>query len=158
MQVIERGLRVFEEVVIGVGLFVTTVIIFANVVARYVFQGSFVWAEEIARYLIIWVTFVGMSACVRLGAHVTMDVFFNRMPEGLRRPVWRVTNAVAVVFSLYLGYTGWLMTKGVLASGQVSPATGVPMWLVYLAVPVGAVLTAKNFLLQVWSEPPASQM
>jgi len=151
---IDEALVEVEKAIMGVGLFVTTIIIFANVVARYVFQNSFIWAEELARYNIVWVTFIGMSLCARLGAHVTMDVLFSRLRGKLQLFVWRFINIVTAGFSLYLAFTGWLLVSSVWRSGQVSPATGLPMWVVYLAVPVGGVLMARSFALQVFEEPP----
>lgn len=151
---IDEALVEVEKAIMGVGLFVTTIIIFANVVARYVFQNSFIWAEELARYNIVWVTFIGMSLCARLGVHVTMDVLFSRLRGKVQLFLWRFINIVTAGFSLYLAFTGWLLVSSVWRSGQVSPATGLPMWVVYLAVPVGGVLMARSFALQVFEEPP----
>ena len=143
-----------EKAIMGVGLFATTMVIFANVIVRYVFQNSFIWAEELARYNIVWVAFIGMSLCARLGAHVTMDVLFTRLRGQVQIFVWRFINVVTAGFSLYLAYTGWLLVSSVWRSGQISPATGLPMWVVYLAVPVGSVLMARSFMLQAFQEPP----
>lgn len=151
---IDEALVQVEKAIMGVGLFATTMIIFANVVARYVFQNSFIWAEELARYNIVWVAFIGMSLCARLGAHVTMDVLFARLRGHAQVFVWRFINVVTAGFSLYLAYSGWLLVSSVWRSGQISPATGVPMWLVYLAVPVGSLLMARCFLLHAFEAPP----
>lgn len=153
---IDDGLVQLEKAIMGIGLFATTVIIFANVIARYVFQNSFVWAEELARYNIIWVAFIGMSLCARLGGHVSMDVLFSRLRGPSRLFVWRFINVVTTGFCVYLAFTGWLLVSSVWRTGQISPATGLPMWVVYLAVPVGALLTARSFLLLTFQQPPRS--
>jgi len=153
---IDEALLQLEKAIMGVGLFVTTVIIFVNVVARYVFENSFVWAEELARYNIVWVAFIGMSLCARVGAHVSMDVLFSRLRGQARLFIWRFINVVTAGFCVYLAFTGWLLVNSVWRTGQVSPATGLPMWIVYLAVPVGALLTTRSFMLLAFQPPPRS--
>ena len=66
-------LNKIEDVFCAVSLLLTTLILFVNVVLRYVFSASTSWAEEMIRYLMIWITFIGGSVCVRHSAHIRMD-------------------------------------------------------------------------------------
>ena len=52
-------------------------IIFANVVLRYLTNDSLVWAEEVGRYLMIWVTFLGAGLVLRFGGHVAIEDLQN---------------------------------------------------------------------------------
>lgn len=151
---IEKVIRHLEEAVLAVGLFTTTIVIFLNTVLRYGFSSSLTWAEELARYVVIWMTFIGMSVCVRNGSHVAMDVLVQRLPRKAQDGVWRLVNAVAVVASLYLAYVGWLVVTGVVRTGQKSAIMGLPMWAMYMCVPLGSLLAAKNFALNVLRPRP----
>lgn len=142
---VNKILNNFERIVVGLGLLFTTAIIFVNVVARS-FGNSFVWAEELSRYVLIWITFVGASMCVRNGSHVTMDVVFNRFPPKLKKKLFLLINIFGVVMSLLLTNYGMQIVLKIYSRGQISPTIGLPMYWVYLGVPVGAILMAKNFL------------
>ncbi len=72
---------------------------------RYVLNDSLGWTEEIARYLLILLTFVGSVTCVRKGKHIYLEFFYRYLPEGLIKPVATVVElAVCGMF----GYMAWL--------------------------------------------------
>ena len=60
------------------------VLVFANVVSRYVFNYSFIWVEELSRYMMIWVGFLGAGLVLRVGAHIAVDVLPG--PAAARAP------------------------------------------------------------------------
>lgn len=144
------GLAIVERSVITLCLLVGCLILFANVVFRYVFLMPISWAEEVALYLCVWLVFVGGSVAVRERGHIAIDL----LPQILSTQ-WRVLLArfVAVVMFLLLVVFFWfslLHVFRVWSSGQLTPITQVPMWLAYLAMPVGSLLmairTAQTFL------------
>lgn len=61
-----------------------SVIVFVNVMLRYLTSESIVWAEEVARYLMIWLTFLGIGPVMRIGGHIAID----NLQDALARP-WR---------------------------------------------------------------------
>ena len=61
------------------------IIVVAAVVARYVFGRAVSWTEEVPRYLLIWVSFLGAAACVAKREHVGFDILFNALPARVRR-------------------------------------------------------------------------
>ncbi len=66
-----------ENYIMSIGLLSISVIVFVNVIARYFFNTSFSWSEELARYIIVWVSFLGVSSCARFDAHVKVDLLPN---------------------------------------------------------------------------------
>ncbi|MEO8132795.1 MAG: TRAP transporter small permease [Betaproteobacteria bacterium] len=60
------------------------IVVFA-VIGRYVFGRSLTWTEEVPRYLLIWISFLGAAACVARREHVGFDVLFNALPAPVRR-------------------------------------------------------------------------
>ncbi len=115
-------------------------LVIANVFARYVFNHSFVWAEELSRYMMIWVGFLGSGLVLRIGAHIAVDVFQDLVP---RRLAQAMRLAVVGVMAVCIVAMGWLGAQYVqFAWGQESPILNWNFGLIYLAIPIGAVLMA----------------
>jgi hypothetical protein len=78
-------------------------LVFANVVARYVFNHSFTWAEELSRYMMVWVGFLGAGLVLRVGAHIAVDVVQDLSPlraaQALRVCVVAVLAAALLAMS-----------------------------------------------------------
>lgn len=143
----DSGLRKIESAVVAVSIITITILIFVNVTLRYIFNNSWTWAEELTRYIMVWMTFIGASLCVRDNVHVTMDLAMNTLPNKLKKPLLYVIYGGSAIISFYLAYLGYNIMMKVKYSGQVSSAMEfLPMWLVYLCVPVAGVLMGKNFL------------
>jgi TRAP-type C4-dicarboxylate transport system permease small subunit len=114
------------------------VLVIANVFARYLFNHSFIWAEELSRYLMIWVGFLGSGLVLRVGAHIAVDVLQDVLPRVAAQGLRVLVVAVLVVC---IGAMGWLGVQYVqFAWGQETPALNWNFGLIYLAIPLGAVL------------------
>ncbi len=141
------------EVSIGVATLATlTVICFMQVVARYVFQYSFRWSEEISRFLVVWCTFGGSAYAFRKGAHVSITFVVDRLPGKMHFLVWIFSRLVTILFFAILGYNGWLHTVQQFANKQVAPATRLPVAIPYSAVPIGCVLIILRLIYQTVKE------
>ena len=79
-------------------------IVVLAVIGRYAFGKSLTWTEEVPRYLLIWISFLGAAACVARREHVGFDVLFNAFPTGVRR--W----LGAFIGVLILGF-GWIVFR-----------------------------------------------
>lgn len=143
-----------EEVLIGVLILAASVILFANVVARYVFNAGFPWAEELVRYQIVWMVFLGASVAARQGIHIGVDLLIKSTPPALSRAIQLLVHAIAIVFCGFLVFYGAELILQTRAFGQVSPAMQLPMWLVQLAIPVGAALMGVRFTQQFFRTAP----
>lgn len=120
----------------------------ANVIARYAFRAPFVWAEEVAIYLMIWIVFLGLGLGLRHGAHVAVTLFSDvlqvsspRLARLVRVLAWLATAAFLVALVRYgLAYAGF-------ASRHSSTVLRLPMSYVYLAIPTGAALALWHLAL-----------
>jgi C4-dicarboxylate transporter DctQ subunit len=134
----------------GLAILVTTmmmamlVIIFSAVTTRSLFNFSPVWAEESARYLMIWVCFLGGPLAVGIGGHVGVQVVMARLPLGLRKAVRLVTMAAIELFLVVVVTKAFVLID--MISMQESPALRIPIYYVYLAVPIGCILLGIEFL------------
>lgn len=134
-----------EEVVIGLLILSASVILFANVVARYVFNLGFPWAEELVRYEIVWMVFLGGSVAAREGIHIGVDIIVKFAPPAISKLVKLCIHSVSILFCVLVVFYGVELISQTKMFGQVSPAMQVPMWLVQLAIPIGASLMAIRF-------------
>nr|WP_286181258.1 TRAP transporter small permease [Bacillus sp. ISL-37] len=135
-----------EKFVVAFGLLALSIIVCAIVVTRYFFDYSPDWSDELPRFLLVWITFFGMSYCVRKGEHVVIDVLFNKLNGKIKKTFYMLIVGICFLFFVYMTYIGYQMTVRFFTSSQTSVALGISMGYMYLAVPLGCFLTAKNYL------------
>lgn len=112
-----------------------TGIIFLQVVLRYVFQAPFSWAEELARYLLIWITCLGSAYAIRDGMHISIGYLSSKLNDSAK------TVVTVVVYVITLGFFIYCIKEGMLFSfaqwTQRSTAMQIPMTIPYIAIPFG---------------------
>lgn len=116
-----------------------TIIIFVQVVARYVFQNSLSWSEELARYIFIWLVYLGISYGCQMRKHIKIDAALGLFPKAARKYVVIVGDVLFLAFALYVAYTGFGYS---LSQTRVSSAMGIPFKYVYISTLVGFALAA----------------
>ncbi len=132
----------FELAISVVLMSLMTVIIFIQVIMRYVMQNSLSWSEELARYLFIWLTYIGISYGAKKMQHIKIEATLKLFPKKVRPIVVIVGDVLFLGFSLFLVYTSYIVVQRQITLGQTSPALHMPMWIVYAAPLVGFVLTS----------------
>ena len=121
-----------------------TVISFAAVICRYVFNNSLTWSEELTRYMFIWVVFLGAAIGVRERTHIAVDIFAGRIgPRGDATLTW-IERLATLAFAGFVAIPGW--TFVVFGMGNRSSAMEIPMGFVYAAPVVGCLLIAVYVL------------
>lgn len=117
------------NVLLAICLSFMWILVFVNVVLRYIFNSGITWSEEMARFLFIWLTFLGAIVALKDNEHLIIDLFVKRLPSFLRKIVY-ILSHVLVLYCLGLILIGsWEMT--VLNANAYAPATGLPMSYVY---------------------------
>lgn len=96
-----------EETVIAVLLGLMTVLTFANVVARYVFNSNILWALELTVFMFAWLVLLGASYAVKKGAHLGVDALLNIVSPSVRRTLGLVAAAGCVIFAALLLKGSW---------------------------------------------------
>lgn len=129
-----------------------TVIACLEVFVRYVLGQSLPWAEEVPKYLMIWLTFLGASLATRRDGHVGFTTVVESLPPRARRWVVLVTRVLVLLFLYYVVRWGIVLalTMGFVS---VTSALQIPFFYVFVAVPIGgglmilqlAVLTLRDF-------------
>ncbi|WP_066307384.1 TRAP transporter small permease [Bacillus sp. FJAT-29814] len=113
-----------------------TVITLMEVGARNIFHHSFSWSEELARFILVWVTFIGASVGYKKGELVAIDAV-ERLPEKVRKPIYMLTQLVSLVFIVFLAYLGYAATFSDTVMRQVASGFRVSMMWPYLSIPLG---------------------
>jgi TRAP-type C4-dicarboxylate transport system permease small subunit len=127
--------RLTSAIAIG-ALIAMTLIVCANIFARSVFNASFSWSEEVARFLMIWAALCGAAMAVRRGAHFRMDLStqFGLSVKWLDR----LPSCAAVGIGMLLFWQGLILVD--LASMQLATGTQIPMSIPYLCLPISGFL------------------
>ena len=107
MQGLGRAVNQIEETLIAAILGLMTVITFANVVARQVFADNILWALEATVFLFAWLVLLGVSYCVKITAHLGVDVVVGAVSPGTRKVMTVIAVACCLAFSLLLLIGGW---------------------------------------------------
>ncbi len=118
-------------------------VIFLQVIFRFVLNDPLSWSEELARFLFVWITFLGAAICARERAHIGMDYVVSKFPEALRKRIEHFEMLLLVVISLAIMVTS--IETVVTNFGQSSPALKLNMGLVYAAIPIGCAYTAVYY-------------
>jgi C4-dicarboxylate transporter DctQ subunit len=102
-----RVINEIEETLIAVILGLMTLVTFANVIARYVFNANILWALETTVFLFAWLVLIGASYCVKTRAHLGVDVVLNIVSPAARRILALLSVAACLVFSVLLLIGSW---------------------------------------------------
>jgi TRAP-type transport system small permease protein len=120
-------------------------IVFANVVLRYLTNASIEWGEEVARHMMIWLTFIGSGIVLRYGGHIAIENLQDAMPTRMGQAMRALVALLLLAFFLMLIWTGYAYTQRTML--QLTASTQIPFGYIYAAIPVGGVLLLIHFLL-----------
>ncbi len=126
-----------EHLLFGMGL-TMAILVAVQVFFRYVLNQSLFWSEELARYLLVWLTFSGASVAYYRKANPGVDFLYTRVPPGLRKTADALIHcvsiglfAVMIVFGIQFAY---------FVRMQISPALSLPKWLIVSIIPVSGMI------------------
>ncbi len=140
---IDRGCRVLEAV-IALMLAVMVVMVFGNVVLRYAFNSGIAVSEEVSRWLLVWMIFLGAIVALKEHGHLGSDMLVSRLPRAGKKACLLLGQALMLFIT-------WLLFSGSLAQVRINweveaPVTGLSMAWVYAAGLVFAVLSGALLL------------
>ena len=130
---------------IGVMMVVMFVLVFINVVTRYIFGFSFATTEEVSTFLMIWITYIGAGLALREGRLAAIDLFQDLLPVKLRLAMRTFLGVAILVFFGILAYYGFKMVQ--FGWAQETWATQIPRGIPYLAIPIGAAVFGLHLVL-----------
>lgn len=140
----------FEEAIIVLLMAAMSLLIGLQIFMRYVMGASLSWSEELARYLFIWATYLGIAYGVQKGAHIRVTMVTDLLSQHSQVAVRILTHLIFGAFALYVMYQGWFMVEKTFRFGQKSASLGIPMGFVYLAPLTGFSLTVLRLIQRIF--------
>jgi C4-dicarboxylate transporter DctQ subunit len=135
-----------SAVIGGVMIAVMTAIVTFAVITRYILDQPIGWSEEVSIYLMIWAVFLGAAYTLKQEAHIGVDLLMDRLPPHLKPFLHCFHYLAGLLFISTLLYKGIDMINLSVILGNRSIATDFPLYIVQLAVPIGAVLLILQLL------------
>ena len=125
---------ILQKIIIGAMAFMLF-FTFIQVVARYLFESSLVYSEELSRYLFVWTVFLGLPVVAKRGGHMAVTALSGRLKGAAARTMSVAAYLVGIAFMATMIIQGVEMVQR--TSQQLSPAMEISMSWVYLSIPIG---------------------
>jgi TRAP-type C4-dicarboxylate transport system permease small subunit len=126
------------ELVLIILLGAMAVVIFLQVLFRYVLHLPLFWTEELARYCLVWASLLGAAVALKRGEHIAVTFFLDTFPKRAARALTIVAQVSVLLILVVMVWGGIKLV--LVTSAQISPALRISMAVPYLALPVGAVI------------------
>lgn len=142
MKIIEK----IEKFVACVCVTVMTLLVFTNIIMRFVFNHSLALPDEMSTYLFVLMSFMGTAIAARKRAHLGLSIVTDRLSEKGRKYVNVAMYGISALFCLLIVIFGMQMVVSQYALGQRTAGMQWPEWIYGLFVPVGAAFAMLAFL------------
>lgn len=142
----------FEKYFLICTLVFMILIVFVQVALRYCFGTSLDWAEELARYVMLYQIWVGASYAVKEDAHLRITTFRDKLKGKKQVQMEILVTVLWMVFALFMTVKGFQLANILMGQGQLSPAMQIPMGFAYASVPVGCGLMLIRLIEKLYAE------
>lgn len=139
----------FEEYSMVIFLGVMTMVVFVQVVLRFVFNSGLTWSEEGARFLFMWIIWMSMSVGFRDKSHIRMTIISDKLSPNGKRILNIADNLIVLAFSLFIAYLGWNYVARLVTTGQYAPATKIPYALIYSCLPLSLCVCSIRVVVEI---------
>ncbi len=135
--IIGKTIGFINQSIAVIGISAGVAIAFTNVVARYAFDASLVWATELTIFLFLWSTFFGAAYCFKKDAHIAVTIILDIVPSKIAKVMLLLSHLVTLIFLLSVSYFGYEYLLLVIDLDERSiDLWDMPMWIIYLVIPI----------------------
>lgn len=127
-----------------------TLLTFAQVVARYVFNSGFVWALEVTTYMFAWLVLIGISYGVKVGFHIGIDVVVKLMPPRAQRHIGLLASLLCLAYAVILLIGSYRYVDTMHMLGVEAEDIAIERWLLAIILPIGFGLLGWRLLQTTW--------
>ncbi|KXS40303.1 MAG: tripartite AtP-independent periplasmic transporter subunit DctQ [Candidatus Frackibacter sp. T328-2] len=138
-------LRKVEETVVAYGILAMALSTIINVIARSIFNNSLSFTQELNQFLIIFVTFFGTSYAARNGRHIRMSAIYDSIGAKGKKIMLYIMHPITSLIIFYLTYLSAKYVLKVYKLGRTSSVMEVPLYLIWIWVPIGFFFTAVQY-------------
>lgn len=139
-----------EEWLLIIATIFITLLVFAQVLSRYIFNVSVGWSAELSRYLLIWITWVSASYTIRKRDHIRISMIVELFSSSVQKVVEVIVILLWSVFAIVMAVVGTEVVMNLQLMGQQTSTLNLPMWVVYLIIPIGGVLMIMRLIQQLY--------
>ena len=140
---ISKTIGFINQSIAVIGITAGVAVAFTNVVARYAFDASLVWATELTIFLFLWSAFFGAAYCFKKDAHIAVTVVLDIMPSKIAKIMLLISHTVTITFLLAIAYYGYEYLFLLIELDERSiDLWDLPMWYIYLVIPVAFFFSA----------------
>ncbi len=144
-RVIGKAVNAVEVAVLVVCVAALAILLMVNVAARTFFQ-SIYFAEEISMFLVMLITFTGVSYGVRKARHIRMGAFLDAMPPKMEKVFIIFISLISAIVMAVMAYASWEYLINAMSRSHMTPALRMPKWIFYVIVPIGFGLASIQYL------------
>ncbi len=142
-KIISKTIGFINQSIAAIGISAGVAIAFTNVVARYVFDASLVWATELTIFVFLWSIFFGAAYCFKKDAHIAVTIVLDVVPSRIAKVMLIISHLVTFFFLLAVAYFGYEYLELVIELDERSiDLWDMPMWIVYLVTPISFAFAA----------------
>lgn len=136
-----------EKYFITAGLIFISLLVFLQVVLRYVFNTGILGSDEVARFLFVFITWIGASLSVKEKEHINITILSDLLPNS-KKFTDVFSTAVCLAMCAFLIVSGLDMIEIIQQNKQMSPVLKVPMAAAYAIIPLSAFLMGVKYIRQ----------
>uniref|UniRef100_UPI0020426096 TRAP transporter small permease n=1 Tax=Vermiculatibacterium agrestimuris TaxID=2941519 RepID=UPI0020426096 len=138
------------EIYFGAIIFIAmTVLLFIQVVTRYLLHRSFTWTEEIATIFFVWMVYLGVCSAVLRRKHLRIDAFVEAMPFKVKKVLLIISNIIFIAFLIYLIFPLMKMVQNYASRGAATPLLKFPNAVAYGMLPLTFALTCIRLVQEI---------
>ena len=139
----------FEEFTCSLALALSVIILFVNVVMRYVFKSGFAWSDESIRYLIFYVTLVGLGMGVRKNATISVDLLIQIVSDKKKKVLYLMINTIQIMFGVILCFASSKLIQSSWLVNEHTLAMDIQIVIPYAPFIIGSVLLIYRSIQQI---------
>ena len=143
-----KSLEKTEDIIVILAVALALIFCCLQVIARYLFNYPLSWPEELDRYLIILIVYIGASIALRQKRHIAVDLIPTFFPRSKIVLDW-IADISGVVFSFIIIIYGTKFVQSLIISGQIAITLKIPIFIVYSILPLGGVLLLTHYTLKI---------
>lgn len=132
----------FEERLLVASLVFTVILIFVQVIMRYVFNNSLSWSEELARYIFIWQIWLGTGVGIRMKEQIRVEILVKKLSPAKAKWLNAIALTILLVFCVFLVINGYQLVMKIAGRNALSTALKIPLSYVYLSLPFSSAITS----------------
>ena len=145
-----RVFRLMEWACLVIPMALLVLLVFMQIVTRNLFGRSISWLEEFGRYVFVFCTFLGASVAIGTDGHPKMTAVLLAVPRFARCVMLIAGNAICCASCFLVAYYGYVQITKQIASGAMSTALPIPMYVPYLIIPIGLVTSGVRYAIALY--------